>query len=73
MTREDFVDWTRLHKCEPDPIEGINVTAWSIRFVNTTNRKLYTYISTPIDNRDMPNHLIRLACIQLGIPIPDNL
>jgi hypothetical protein len=70
MTREEFVDWVQLNNCEPDPIEGINVTAWSIRFVNKANQKLYTYISTPIDTRHMPEHLIRLACVQPGIPIP---
>ena len=70
MTREDFRDWLHVWNCDPQPIEGVNVTGWSIRFVNRTNGR-YAYLKTPLDDTEMPDNVVRQICDQLLVPYPD--
>lgn len=70
MTREDFVDWMIAYNCEPSLVEGINVRGNAVRFINKSNNR-YTYISTPINDFEMPDNLVRRACDNLLIPYPD--
>lgn len=70
MTREDFRDWMEAYDCLPDPIHGLNIRGNAVRFVNRNNNR-YTYVSTPINDFEMPDNLVRHCCTQLLIPFPD--
>jgi hypothetical protein len=70
MTREDLVAWLEVNDCFPDPIEGVNVTGWSVRFINKKSNR-YTYVKTPIDETVIPDYMICHICDQLLIPHPD--
>lgn len=70
MTREEFVEWLQAYGCTPEPIEGINVTGWSVKYHNPKTGR-YQYVHTPIDDTEMPDYVICHACQNLGIPTPD--
>jgi hypothetical protein len=70
MTREDFVDWMKAYGCQQELIEGINVTAWEIKFVNPKTGR-HIYMKTPINEKELPDYFICHNCNTLGIPIPD--
>jgi len=71
MTREQYVMWMEAHDCDPEPFEGINITSRGICYVNRHNTEYYTIIMTPINDREMPDRVIRDCCDQLKIPYPD--
>jgi hypothetical protein len=70
MTNEDFKDWLQAYGCDFEPIEGFNHTGWSLKVIHRETRR-WTYISGPFDSRKCPKHIIREACLQLGIQQPD--
>lgn len=70
MTRQDLVDWLEVNGCQPEPIDGINVTGWSVRFINPESNR-YAYVKTPIDETDVPDYLVCHLCDQLLIKYPD--
>lgn len=70
MTREDLVDWFLHHKCEQEPIEGVNITGWTVKYYNPKTGRTF-YVKTPIDDTDVPDYVVCHGCYQLGIPIPD--
>ncbi|HRO43929.1 MAG TPA: hypothetical protein PL009_13920 [Flavipsychrobacter sp.] len=70
MTREDLVEWLKAYECKQEPIEGINVTARQIKFVNEKNGR-YAYIDLPIDDRQVPDYIVMHICGLLGIEYPD--
>jgi hypothetical protein len=70
MKREDLVEWLEVNGCHPEPIEGLNITGWSVKFVNPkTNR--YAYVKTPIDDTDVTDYIVCHTCDQLMIHYPD--
>lgn len=70
MTRRELVKWLYDNNCEPKPITGINVTASQIQFVNKTHPNRYAYLDTPINNKELPPHVVERISILLGIPLP---
>jgi hypothetical protein len=70
MTRETFVDWLKVHGCKQEAIEGVNVTARQIKFVNPTNNR-YVYVDLPIDDREVADYQVMHASSTLAIPYPD--
>lgn len=70
MTREDLVDWLLQYGCTQEPIEGINVTGYSVRYYNPKTGRTW-YVKTPIDETIVPDYIVCHGCNILGIPIPD--
>ena len=70
MTSKQFFDYAQKNGCEVTPIEGINITGMQIRFINKKNRNLYTHLSLPLNDKDLPSFAIERMCINLGIPLP---
>lgn len=70
MTNEDLKDWVECQGCIFEPIDGINVTGWSLKVINPKNRK-FTYLSGPFDGKRVPAWVVRDACRELGIETPD--
>ncbi len=70
MTSKEFYDYAIKNDCEVTPIEGLNITGISLRFKNKKNPKLYTHLSLPLSNKELPDGVIQRLCINLGISLP---
>lgn len=72
MTSKEFYKYAQDNGCSVTPISGINITGQSLRFVNNKNPKLYAHLSLPLSDKELPDKVISLLCIQLGIQLPPN-
>lgn len=55
--------------CEVSPFEGLNRTAQQIEFINKKTGK-YFFLSTPINDKEIPSFIVERACLMLGVELP---
>lgn len=70
MTREHLKMWLEAHDCEMTVFEPINGTRPCVKFINKTNGR-YTYFELPIDDREMPDSVVRRICDNVVVVYPD--
>ncbi len=70
MTRAELVKYLQSQNCTSQPIEGINISGWQIKFVNKKNENLYAYIDMPVNGKEVPSFAVERTCLMLQIPLP---
>lgn len=73
MTKEELVKHIQNNGCKSSPVEGINITGWQVKFENKSNPNNYAYIDMPINDKHVPDYVVRQTCKLLQIPIPHNI
>lgn len=72
MTNEDFVEWLQVeHNCIFTPIEGPNITGWSVKITNPRFPHLYAYMRGPFTGAPIPNKVGKSICDKLAVGYPD--
>lgn len=73
MTGHQFLEWLKKNNnCETTPIEGRNITGFSIKIICKTTGRSY-YFSGPFGHTEVPNYVIKDACDELWISYPSGV
>jgi hypothetical protein len=71
MTKNDLIDWVRLHGCEIEPLPEYKAQVLFIR--NPEKPGARAYINLPIDDKELNHIAVYRVCVKLEIPYPDYL
>ncbi len=70
MTKAEFRNYVTSYNCSITPIQGTNVSGLVAKIVNRQFPSQFYYLNFPIDDREMPDKQVAMACELLGIPDP---
>lgn len=73
MRGQEFMDWlTQTQHCEAKPIEGRNVTGFSVRIKCKKTGRVY-YFSGPFGQGQVPSSVIKDVCDELWLDHPPGI